>query len=95
MDFMKSMSNDLFESANRPNVLVFWVRVLNDQLDMLMTECTNSKKICWNIYRELVSFMRSMVSQHLKEPCKWCNIITTSIKLVLAETNMYFVGFKL
>lgn len=71
MDFMKSMSNVLFESANRPGVLVFWVHVLNDQLDLLMSECTNSKRICWNIFRELVPFMRTMVTQHLKEPSKF------------------------
>lgn len=70
MEFMRNMSNDLYESANRPQVLVFWVHVLNDQLDMLMSECTNSKRICWTIHRELVPFMRTMVTQHLKEPGK-------------------------
>lgn len=89
MDFMKNMSKDLFESENRPAVLVFWVHVLNDQLDMLMSECTNSKKICWNIYREVVPFMRTMVTQHLKEPGMKSSVLNKDSYCIKPSLKIY------
>ncbi|ODM99355.1 Exportin-6 [Orchesella cincta] len=87
MEFMKNMSNDLFESASRTTALAFWVHVLNDQLDMLMSECTNSKRICWNVYKELVPFMRNMATQHIKEPIVLPEILTffTTVMEVLRQ----------
>jgi hypothetical protein len=68
--YMKHVTEDLNASLdyNQDERLIASIRVLNDQLDILTTECGAPKKICWSVYKELVSFMNHLIMVHLKKP---------------------------
>jgi len=53
--FMKNVVGEMMVSTAEPPKLVAWIHVLNDQLDILTTECGNSKKFVGACSRKLYS----------------------------------------
>jgi len=68
--FMKNVMGELIAATAESDTppIVLWIHVLNDQLDILTTECGAPKKICWSVYKEIVPFMHKLIPVFLRQP---------------------------
>jgi hypothetical protein len=69
---MKNLMDEILSSANNSEVpkLLLSIRILNDQLDILQTECAVSKKICWTVFSEIVPYMHKLIPVYVKRAGK-------------------------
>lgn len=72
--YMSNLLSQLYQSVTRPAQLVQYIRVLNDQLDLLKVESSFSKKMSWSILKDAVPFLQNLLSTYLGHPGKLRNI---------------------
>ena len=74
--YMKTLMEDLARTSSNPQSVMFYLQILNDQLDVLMMENANSKKICWNVLKEVVPFLQKLSVTYLRQPSKNNNLVS-------------------
>jgi len=69
--YMKTLLEEFVQTSANSNSVILHLTFLNDQLELLVTENTNSKKICWNVLKELVPFLQKLSATYLRQSSKW------------------------